>query len=103
MDTRYILSVIKSKSLFQLIFALNLILILGPSLPDDYDYRGHKMVSNGDTLFYINTFRNVFLQLTCDESLEDCHWKTLASKLQIPRYFAFVTLIPDYLGYQGCN
>ena len=61
------------------------------------------MVSNGDTLFYINTVDNVFLQLTCTESLADCHWNiladtadTLAPKLQIPRKFPFVTIIPDH-------
>ena len=55
------------------------------------------MVSNGNNLFYINTVDNVILQLTCTNSLEDCQWNILASKLEIPRKFAFLTLIPDHL------
>ena len=70
-------------------------------MPGEWSWSGHQMVSNGDTLFYINTSENVFLQLVCYESLEDCHWKTLASKLQIPRASAFATLIPDHLA--NCN
>ena len=67
-------------------------------MPAEYNYKGHKMVSNGDTLFYINTVDNVILQLTCTNSLlEDCQWNILASKLEIPRKSAFVTLIPDHL------
>ena len=69
----------------------------GPSLPAPYGEYGHKMVSNGDDLYYINTYNNIVLQLLCEESLEDCHWNTLSSKLQIPRYYTFATLIPDHL------
>ena len=79
-------------------------MISGPSLPGDYhgdNAYGHEMVSNDETLFYINTYDNVFLQLTCNESLEDCHWDTLAAKLQISRCDAFVTLIPDHM--TDCN
>ena len=81
--------------------SLQLQFYVGPSLPGEWSWSGHQMVSNGDTLFYINTSENVFLQLVCYESLEDCHWKTLASKLQIPRASAFATLIPDHLA--NCN
>ena len=70
-------------------------------MPAEYNYKGHKMVSNGDTLFYINTVDNVILQLTCTNSLEDCQWNILPSKLEIPRKSAFVTLIPDHL--TDCN
>ena len=70
--------------------------ISGPSLPTEY-FTGNQMVSNGINLFYINTIENVILQLTCDESLDDCQWNTLTSKLQIPRKFPFLTLIPDHL------
>ena len=71
--------------------------ILGPDLPGEYEPNGSELVSNGDTLFYVNTIGNVFLQLICEGSLESCHWKTLASHLQFSRYGAFVTLIPDSL------
>ena len=71
--------------------------ISGPDLTDEYNLTGSALVSNGETLFYVNTINNVFLQLICEASLEDCHWKTLASRLQDSRYGAFVTLIPDSL------
>ena len=77
-------------------------------MPAEYHTSGHKLVSNGDTLFYINTVDNVFLQLTCTESLADCHWNiladtadTLAPKLQIPRKSPFLTMIPSHL--TECN
>ena len=72
--------------------------ISGPSLPAEYPTSGHKMVSNGDNLFYINTDDNVILQLICELN---CQWTKLASKLERPRKDAFVTLIPDHL--TDCN
>ena len=72
--------------------------ISGPDLPSQYAPEGSELVSNGDTLFYVNTIENVFLQLTCEESLlESCQWKTLSSHLQYSRLGSFVTLIPDSL------
>ena len=72
--------------------------ISGPDLPDGYEPSGGELVSNGDTLFYINTIENVFLQLICEESWEDCQWKILASHLRYgSRYGTFLTLIPDSL------
>ena len=98
MDTWYIFIVLRSEILT--IFPSTKILIyLGPSLPA-YDIpftSGHQMVSNGNNLFYINTVDNVILQLTCTNLLEDCQWNIIASKLEIPRQSAFVTLIPDHL------
>ena len=76
-------------------------MISGPSLPTNYNVIAHEIVSNGETLFYINTYDNVFLQLTCDESLEGCHWDTLASQLEFPRENAFITLIPNHMA--DCN
>ena len=76
-------------------------LISGPSLPTNYNVIAHEIVSNGETLFYINTYDNVFLQLMCDESLEGCHWDTLASQLEFPRESAFITLIPNHMA--DCN
>ena len=69
--------------------------ILGPDLPGQYEPTGSELVSNGETLFYVNTFENVFLQLICEGSLESCQWNTLASHLQYLRFGSFVTLIPD--------
>ena len=65
-------------------------------MPDDYDHGGHQMVSNGDSLFYINTVNNIFLRLECT-SLQDCHWITMEQKLEFPRYGAVVSLVPDEL------
>ena len=71
--------------------------ISGPDLTDEYNYSGSALVSNGETLFYVNTINNVFLQLLCEGSLESCQWNTLASHLQYSRFGSFVTLIPDSL------
>ena len=56
------------------------------------------MVSNGDTIFYVNTVDNIFLQLDC-QSLQDCQWIFMEQKLEFPRTDAVVTLVPDDL----CN
>ena len=69
----------------------------GPSLPDDYDGTGHQLVSNGDSLFYINTNENIFLQLQCHHLLQNCYWITMEQKLEIPRKYAVVSLVPDEL------
>ena len=71
--------------------------ISGPDLPGEYEPSGSALVSNGETLFYVNTINNVFLQLLCEGSLESCQWNTLASHLQYSRFGSFVTLIPDSL------
>ena len=74
------------------------IFVSGASLPDYYfDNRGHQMVSNNEILFYINTNDNIFLQLDCQSSLEDCHWISMDQKLEFPRVNAVVSLIPDNL------
>ena len=65
-------------------------------MPDDYRYDGHQMVSNGDSLFYINTYYNIFLRLDCT-SLQDCHWITMEQKLEFRRADAVVSLVPDEL------
>jgi len=66
-------------------------------LPDDYYYEGDEMVSNGDSLFYINTYDNIFLRLECT-LLQDCHWITMEQKLEIPRASKpVVSLVPDEL------
>ena len=75
--------------------------ISGPDLPDSYRWSGTQMVSNGDTLFFVNTYDNVFLRLECGESLQDCQWITMQQKLEFPRGNAFATLISDYL--TDCN
>ena len=70
--------------------------ISGPSLPDFYYDGAHELVSNGETLFYINTYDNVFLRMEC-ESINSCMWIEMEQKLQIPRYGAVAKLIPDHL------
>ena len=70
--------------------------ISGPSLPDFYYDDAHQLVSNGETLFYINTYDNVFLKMEC-ESINSCMWIEMEQKLQIPRFGAVAKLIPDHL------
>ena len=69
--------------------------ISGPSLPNYY-HDAHELVSNGETLFYVNTYDNVFLRMEC-ESINSCIWIEMEQKLQIPRSNAVVKLIPDHL------
>ena len=72
--------------------------IPGPSLPEEYSYFGHQMVSYGDTLIYINTLNNEFLKLKCeDKNIQSCSWIQMSQKLKHPRQFAMVSLIPDDL------
>ena len=66
-------------------------------MPDDYDGTGHQLVSNGDSLFYINTNENIILQLQCHHLLQNCYWITMEQKLEIPRKYAVVSLVPDEL------
>ena len=74
--------------------------IPGPDLPD-YSWTGTQMISNGDTLFYINTYVNVFLRMECGEWLHTCQWINMQQKLEFTRKNAFATLVPDYL--TDCN
>ena len=69
---------------------------IGPSLPDFYYDDAHQLVSNGETLFYINTKDNVFLRMDC-EWINSCMWIEMEQKLQIPRFGAVAKLIPDHL------
>ena len=58
--------------------------------------RGHHIVSNGETLYYINTIQPLFLRLECS-SIEDCHWIELNRELLNPRNAGIVALVPDEL------
>ena len=72
--------------------------IAGPSLPEEYSYFGHQMVSYGNTLIYINTFKNEFLKLKCqDQIIQNCSWIKMSQRLMHQRRFAMVSLIPDDL------
>ena len=66
-------------------------------MPDDYSNSGHQLVSNGDTVYYINTEDNIFLELKCSGSIQDCDWIKMDQKLEFPRSNAVATLIPDHL------
>ena len=70
-------------------------------LPADYNYNGQLLVSNGETLFYINTFENVFFRLEYTGFQEGFEWIPMNLKLETPRQFAVGVLIPDKL--TDCN
>ena len=69
----------------------------GPDLPQEvFTYGGHTIVSNGESLYYINTLVNVFYELICLESLSNCHWEPLYdAKLNYPRHLAVALMLPD--------
>ena len=74
--------------------------IPGPELHSfqtDLFHVGHKLVTNGETLFYISTTDNLFFQLEC-ETIEECQWIQLNRQLQnVLRGAAIVALVPDTL------
>ena len=73
----------------------------GPPLPSSWSYDNPKnadaIVSDYDTLYYINTWQNLFLKLECSQCSAECEWKTLNIQLKTPRINAVVALIPDNL------
>ena len=66
-------------------------------LPPDVSMASEAiLVSNGETLYYVNTRHNVFYIL--DHSFHDgFEWIKMDLKLEIPRDFAIGVLIPDEL------
>ena len=65
---------------------------------------GHKIVSNGTNVFYLNTMKNFILRLDCKPSVEaeefpdfdkECKWTELKQKLKFPRVAAVAMMIPD--------
>ena len=79
--------------------------INGPPLPNNFlhcdnCYNGQQIVSNGDTLFYINTNAEVpgILRLNCPSTdLTYCFWLLLDQKPQYQRSCPITSLIPDEL------
>ena len=70
--------------------------IPGPSLPfypTDYS----RIVVNENQLYFIDTFQNMILTLDCPTDLFSCNWKEMEQKLEYPRKYAIVSLIPDSL------
>ena len=61
---------------------------------ENYDY-GHLLLANGETLFYINTFFNIFYRLTLD--FNGYKWVEMNMRLETPRQFAIGVLIPNEL------
>ena len=70
--------------------------IEGPSLEEHYSHEGHQMVSNGDFVYYINTYSNVIFILDCRIDLS-CRWIKMQQKLDFPRLGAVAVLVPDEL------
>ena len=64
-------------------------------LLSNYDLSGQLLVSNGETLFYINTLENVFFKL--GHTLEGFEWIQMNLRLETPRQFAIGVLIRDEL------
>ena len=69
----------------------------GPDLPQEVElHYGHTIVSNGESLYYINTLVNVFYELICLESLSTCKWEQIYdAKLNYPRHLAVALMLPD--------
>ena len=65
-------------------------------LPFDDDYNSQLLVSNGDTLFYVDTWNNVFYRLEWNFE-EGFEWIQMNLRLKARREHAFGVLIPDEL------
>ena len=76
---------------------MNYVLLKGPDLPDTYDKTSHELVSNGKTIFYVNSYNRVILRLDCPTDLASCKWTTLEQKLSISRHQALSLMVPDEL------
>ena len=77
---------------------------LGPPPPFD-SLLGHKIVSNEQSLYYLNTFTNEFYQLMCPELLSNCYWEQLTNaKLRYSRLRAVAFMLPsDMLSMVDCK
>ena len=77
---------------------------LGPPPPFD-SLLGHKIVSNEESLYYLNTFTNEFYQLMCPELLSNCYWEQLTNaKLRYSRLRAVAFMLPnDMLSMVDCK
>ena len=72
--------------------------LLGPALPEEaVSTNAHKIVSKDESLYYINTFTNVFYKLVCSKSIEDCTWEKFGQTLEYPRQAAVALMLPDYM------
>ena len=61
---------------------------------------GYLLLSNGETLFFINTYGNTFYRLE-DKGWDGYKWINMSQKLETPRSYAVGVLIPDELA--SCN
>ena len=61
---------------------------------------GYLLLSNGETLFFINTYGNTFYRLE-DKGWDGYKWINMSQKLETPRSYAVGVLIPDKL--TDCN
>ena len=91
----------KISLLFVLAFMLHIIFIfLGPVLPGMSSYLGHKIVSDSNTVYYVNTVDNFILKLECPSEIAQiasCEWILMDQKLSISRSQSLAFLVDDEL------
>ena len=72
--------------------------MLGPALPEEaFDKDSEIIVSNEESLYYINTWDNVIYKLVCSETITDCSWRKLDQKLEFHRWGAIALMLPESL------
>ena len=69
----------------------------GPNLPENYSGGSHEIVSDGNTVYYVNTNSNVILKLECPNGLDSCSWTEMDQKLINPRFQSLAFLVDDDL------
>ena len=74
---------------------------LGGTLDLPHTQNGYLLVSNGETLFFINTQGNAFWRLENTGGFNGYEWIKMDQRLETPRSFAVGVLIPDRLA--SCN
>ena len=75
----------------------------GPDIPETKKLLdlGHEIVSNDESLFYINTYANSFYKLECSGSIQNCEWKKMDQQLRNPREHAVTLMLPDYMSHRA--
>ena len=67
-------------------------------MPDDTLHFGDKIVSDGNTVYYVNTLTNFILKMECQSDLlASCGWTRMEQKLSDTRFCSLAFLVDDEL------
>ena len=75
--------------------------LIGPTLPQESIGNSYKFVSNEDSLYYINTWINLFYKLVCAETIASCYWEKLEQKLEQRRFQTIALMLPESMEHMA--